>query len=169
MLEQLRAGEIDLGILALPVHEEGCSSRLLYEEPFVLAVPDAHRLATRRQVQVSDLGEETLLLLDDGHCLRDQALEVCARSLVHEKQDFRATSLETLRQMVAAGAGVTLLPALASRGAYGGARGLKLVPLVRPVPVRRIGAIWRNSTARGPAISAFCDLIIRHSGLGIDS
>jgi LysR family hydrogen peroxide-inducible transcriptional activator len=166
MLEQLRIGELDLGILALPVQEEACSTRLLYEEPFVLAVPEAHRLAGRRQVQVGDLGEETLLLLEDGHCLRDQALAVCARSHAHEKQDFRATSIETLRQMVAAGAGITLLPALASRGAYGAARGLRLVPLVRPVPVRRIGAIWRNSTARAPAIAAFCELVVRHSGLG---
>ena len=62
-----------------------------------------------------------MLLLEDGHCLRDQALAVCARSGVREKQDFRATSIETLRQMVAAGVGVTLLPTLASRGAYGAA------------------------------------------------
>jgi LysR family hydrogen peroxide-inducible transcriptional activator len=166
MLEQLRAGEIDLGILALPVELDGLESRALYEEPFLLAVPESHRLAARRQVQISELGEDTLLLLEDGHCLRDQALAVCARSRAHERADFRATSLETLRQMVAAGAGVTLLPALACRGAYGAAAGLRLLPLVKPVPTRQIGAIWRQSTARAPAISAFCELLIRHSGSG---
>jgi LysR family transcriptional regulator, hydrogen peroxide-inducible genes activator len=84
---------------------------------------------------------------------------------VREKQDFRATSLETLRQMVAAGAGVTLLPALASRGAYGAARGVAVRPFARPVPSRRIGAVWRKSSARAAAIDAVCEQIARHSGL----
>ena len=79
---------------------------------------------------------------------RDQALEVCSSVGVQEKQDFRATSLETLRQMVATGAGVTLLPELASRGAYGNARGVVLRPFVKPAPVRHIGAVWRKTTAR---------------------
>jgi LysR family transcriptional regulator, hydrogen peroxide-inducible genes activator len=168
MLEHLQAGAIDVGILALPVTGDGLATRTLYDEPFVLAVPDAHRLAGRRHAQVTDLGDEPLLLLEDGHCLRDQALAVCARTQLHEKQDFRATSLETLRQMVAAGAGITLLPALAARGAYAQARGLKLVPLVKPVPTRRIGAVWRTSTARQPAINALCEQLSRHSGIGAE-
>ena len=86
----------------------------------MLALPESQPAAARaRRCAPRTCSGETLLLLEDGHCLRDQALAVCARSGVHEKQDFRATSIETLRQMVAAGAGVTLLPALASRGAYG--------------------------------------------------
>jgi LysR family hydrogen peroxide-inducible transcriptional activator len=165
MLERLRNGEIDAGLLALPVHDQGLEIRDLYQEPFVLALPEAHRLAARNQVRTEDLDGETLLLLEDGHCLRDQALAVCARSSVHEKQDFRATSLETLRQMVAAGVGVTLLPALASRGAYGSARGMTTRPFAKPVPSRRIGAIWRKSSARAAAINAVCDQIVRHSGL----
>ncbi len=84
---------------------------------------------------------------------------------MQEKQDFRATSIETLRQMVAAGAGVTLLPALASRGAYGNARGVTVRPFGRPVPSRRIGAVWRKSSARIGAITAVCDQIARHCGL----
>jgi LysR family hydrogen peroxide-inducible transcriptional activator len=165
MLERLHNGEIDVGILALPVQDETLMTRELYAEPFVLALPDTHRLAGRAQVRIDDLNDETLLLLEDGHCLRDQALAVCARSGVHEKQDFRATSIETLRQMVAAGVGVTLLPALASRGAYGNARGLTTRPFARPVPSRRIGAIWRKSSARSAAIQAVCEQIARHSGL----
>ena len=166
MLERLRAGDIDLGILALPVASEGLELRPLYNEPFVLAVPENHPLASRRQVQISELGDDPLLLLEEGHCLRRQALSVCARSRAHEKLDFRATSLETLRQMVAAGAGVTLLPALACRGAYGASAGLRLLQLVKPTPSRRIGAIWRHRSARGAAISAFCDLLVKHNGLG---
>jgi LysR family hydrogen peroxide-inducible transcriptional activator len=165
MLERLHNGEVDVGILALPVHAEGLSTRALYEEPFVAALPAAHRLAARAHIRTEDLSGETLLLLEDGHCLRDQALAVCSRSGVHEKQDFRATSIETLRQMVATGAGVTLLPALAVHGAYGAARGMAVVPFARPVPSRRIGAVWRKSSARLTAIGAVCDQIARHSGL----
>jgi LysR family transcriptional regulator, hydrogen peroxide-inducible genes activator len=165
MLERLHNGDLDVGVLALPVHDERLATRALYDEPFVLALPESHRLASRTQVRTEDLDGETLLLLEDGHCLRDQALAVCARTNVHEKQDFRATSIETLRQMVAAGVGVTLLPLLASRGAYGSARGLTTRPFARPVPSRRIGAVWRKSSARIAAITAVCDLIARHSGL----
>ncbi len=102
MLEKLHSGEIDVGILALPVDLDGLDRRALYDEPFVVAMPATHPLAKAR-VRIDDLNGETLLLLEDGHCLRDQALDVCNRLGVHEKQDFRATSLETLRQMVAAG------------------------------------------------------------------
>ena len=123
------------------------------------------RSPRRREVRTADLDGATLLLLEDGHCLRDQALAVCHSTTAHEKQDFRATSIETLRQMVAAGVGVTLLPALATRGAYGSAGGLAIRPFVRPAPVRHIGAVWRASSARLPAIQAVADLIVRHAGL----
>jgi LysR family transcriptional regulator, hydrogen peroxide-inducible genes activator len=159
MLEKLHAGELDVGILALPVPLDGLESRELYQEPFVVALPEAHRLAKRSSIRVDDLGKETLLLLEDGHCLRDQALEVCARTGMQEKQDFRATSLETLRQMVAAGSGITLLPELASRGAYGAARGVAVRPFARPAPVRHVGAVWRKTTARKAAIDAFCEIV----------
>ncbi|HEY3785759.1 MAG TPA: LysR substrate-binding domain-containing protein [Steroidobacteraceae bacterium] len=163
MLEKLTAGELDVGILALPVEDEGLEVRELYTEPFTLAVPDRHRLAKRSSVRVEDLKGETLLLLEDGHCLRDQALEVCSRIGLHEKQDFRATSLETLRQMVATGAGVTLLPELAGRGAYGNARGVAIRPFARPAPVRHIGAIWRRTSARRVAIGAVCKVLVEHA------
>jgi len=165
MLEHLHKGDLDVGILALPVHDDTLATRKLYDEPFLLAVPERHALASRSQARVGDLESETLLLLEDGHCLRDQALAVCARTEVHEKQDFRATSIETLRQMVATGAGITLLPALAGRGAYGGARGLKLLPFVKPVPSRQVGAVWRKSSARMAAIEAVSDVIARNTVL----
>ncbi|HXO65984.1 MAG TPA: LysR substrate-binding domain-containing protein [Steroidobacteraceae bacterium] len=164
MLEKLHAGELDLGILALPVELGGLEARELYSEPFTVALPEGHALARRPSVRVGDLKGERLLLLEDGHCLRDQALEVCARAGVSDSQDFRATSLETLRQMVATGAGVTLLPELAARGGSGSARGVAIRPFVRPAPVRQVGAVWRRSTARRQSIEALCDLMAEHSG-----
>lgn len=163
MLEKLQLGEIDLGVLALPVDTEGLESRELYSEPFIVALPDHHRLTKRETVRIEDLQGESLLLLEDGHCLRDQALEVCSRIGPNEKQDFRATSLETLRQMVATGAGVTLLPELATRGAYGHAKGVAIRPFARPAPVRHVGAVWRKSSARLQAIQAVCKVISEHA------
>jgi len=159
MLEHLQAGDIDMGILALPVPADGLVDRTLFDEPFVVAVPEHHALGGRKSLKTSDLNGETLLLLEDGHCLRDQALDVCSHSQVQEKQDFRATSLETLRQMVASGGGITLLPQLASTGAYGHARGVAIVPFAKPAPVRHIGALWRKTSAKQEAIQAVCDVI----------
>jgi LysR family transcriptional regulator, hydrogen peroxide-inducible genes activator len=164
LLEHLQQGEIDVGILALPIHGEGLVTRELYQEPFVAAVPADHRLASKARLHVEDLQGETLLLLEDGHCLRDQALAVCSRSGAQEKQDFRATSIETLRQMVAMGVGITLLPELASVGSYQTTRGLTTVPFAKPVPTRTIGAVWRKSTARAAAIEALCEQIHRLGG-----
>lgn len=163
MLAKLASGELDLGILALPVPLDGLDARKLYDEAFVVALPKHHRLARRSTLKVDDLAEETLLLLEDGHCLRDQALEVCSRARLQEKTDFRATSLETLRQMVAAGSGITLLPELASRGAYASAQGVAIRPFTRPHPSRAIGAVWRRSTARPAAIDAVCRVIVERA------
>jgi LysR family hydrogen peroxide-inducible transcriptional activator len=159
MLEKLRAGELDMGVLALPVEMDGLDSRELYEEPFVVALPSDHPLTKKTQLRIEDLDGVTMLLLEDGHCLRDQALDACSRVDVNEKQDFRATSIETLRQMVAIGAGVTLLPELASRGGHASPKGLVLRPFVKPVPTRRIGAIWRRSNPRTAVIEAVSRLI----------
>ena len=163
MLERLRAGDIDMGVLALPVELDGLHAEPLYDEPFVVAMPAAHPLAERKQLRAEDLRGATLLLLEEGHCLRDQALEVCSRVPVREKQDFRGTSLETLRQMVAADAGITLLPELATRGAYAQSRGVVIRPFAKPVPARRIGAIWRKSSPRGAALAAVAEVIAEHA------
>jgi LysR family hydrogen peroxide-inducible transcriptional activator len=163
MLAKLRAGEIDLGILALPVELDGLEARELSDETFMVAVPAAHPLAKRPTIRIQDLHGETLLLLEDGHCLRDQALAVCSHASMQEKQDFRATSLETLRQMVATGAGVTLLPELATHGAYRHARGVVVRPFAPPAPLRKIGGVWRRTTARHAAIAAVCAQIALHA------
>jgi LysR family hydrogen peroxide-inducible transcriptional activator len=159
LLVKLRGGEIDVGVIALPVLLDGLESAELYEEPFTLAVPASHALADHDRIKVDDLRGETLLLLEDGHCLRDQALEVCSRIRVNEAHDYRATSLETLRQMVAAGHGITLLPELAAETPVGTARGLRIKPFARPAPSRTIGAVWRKSTTRTPAIEAIVEAV----------
>jgi len=153
-------GELDLALLALPTDTRGLESRSLFAEAFLVAMPNRHPLATRRRLKPADLAGEKLLLLEDGHCLRDQALEVC-RKAGTEEQDFGATSLETLRQMVAAGLGLTLLPRLATEGPFGAARSLAVRPFAPPAPSRVIGAAWRRSTTRGEAITAVCNIIER--------
>ena len=158
LLERLRSGEIDLGVLALPVTGDGLDTRELYEEPFVLALPGNHALARKASVKLDDLNGESVLLLEDGHCLRDQALEVCNRIDVKENEDYRATSLETLRQMVGAGLGITLLPELATTGPFGSGSGVAVRSFVR-APSRIVGAVWRKSTTRTEALEAVCEVI----------
>ena len=160
LVERTLDGELDLAILALPAETRGLATRSLFSEPFLLAMPERHRLAARKSVKTTDLEGEKLLLLEEGHCLRDQALEVCER-VGTEELAFRATSLETLRQMVAAGLGLTLLPELAADGPFAATRGLTVRPFAAPTPHRVIGAAWRRSTSRGEAIAQVCEIIAR--------
>jgi LysR family hydrogen peroxide-inducible transcriptional activator len=159
LLKRLHDGEIDLGIIALPAAQEGVESRALYEEAFTVALPNHHPLAAKSAIKIADLNGQTLLLLEDGHCLRDQALEVCSRVDVREAEDFRATSLETLRQMVVAGLGLTLLPELAVESPFGSQRGLTIRQFGKPAPTRTVGAVWRKSSTRAPAIAAICGVV----------
>jgi LysR family transcriptional regulator, hydrogen peroxide-inducible genes activator len=159
LLQALRAGDIDMGVLALPIHADGVETRKLFEEDFMVALPRGHRLADKATVKLDDLKGDSMLLLEDGHCLRDQALEICSRGDVDEDQDYRATSLETLRQMVAAGMGVTLLPKLSTSGPFGHEKSVLVKPFPKPAPHRTIGAVWRKSSTRNSAIKAVCDVI----------
>ncbi|HTE41970.1 MAG TPA: LysR substrate-binding domain-containing protein [Steroidobacteraceae bacterium] len=159
LLARLQSGDIDVGIIAVPAGADGTIERELYREDFMVALPPQHALAHKASVKISELSGEPLLLLEDGHCLRDQALEVCSRIDVNENQDYRATSLETLRQMVAAGWGATLLPKLATTGPFAADQGALIKPIAKPVPHRVVGAIWRKSSTRTVAIKAVCDVI----------
>jgi LysR family hydrogen peroxide-inducible transcriptional activator len=147
LVQQLREGRLDAALLALPVADDQLHAEFLFEEPFVQAAPQQHPLAGRTALDVDELSDETLLLLEDGHCLRDQALDVCRLSGANEKSGFRATSLETLRQMVAAGVGVTLLPALSVHEPVVQPANIRLVPFRAPAPSRRIALAWRKSSA----------------------
>ena len=148
LLERLEAHRIDAALLALPVEQEELTSLALFDEPFFFACPAGHPLAEVESVKMAELQEAQLLLLTDGHCLRQQALAVCGLAKApsaHAGTDFRATSLETIRQMVAAGLGCTLLPAMALGN--GQDRHLKIRPL-STVASRRVGLVWRKSYFR---------------------
>lgn len=147
LLRLLQQGELDAALLALPITEDGLEVETLFEEPFVLAVPDSHPLRSKKQVSLVDLNGNELLLLDEGHCLREHALEVCALAGANERVDFHATSMETLRQMVAADVGITLMPLLSVKPPIARTSNLHLLPFVQPVPSRTIALVWRKSSA----------------------
>jgi LysR family hydrogen peroxide-inducible transcriptional activator len=148
ILSRLRDGRLDAGILALPVHDDQLHVEPLFEESFVLALPQSHRLARRdKPLALHDLDHEHLLLLEEGHCLRDQALDVCRLAGANEHDGFRATSLETLRQMVAAGVGMTLLPMLAVQPPVPPSPDIHLLSFRGKPPSREIAMVWRRSSA----------------------
>jgi len=146
-LAQLRDGRLDVAVLALPVNDDQLHQELLFAEEFVLAVPTGHPLASSDEpVDASVLADEPVLLLEEGHCLRDQALDVCRLVGASERDGFRATSLETLRQMVAAGVAVTLLPELAVLPPVPDSFDVCLRRFAEPAPKREIAMLWRRSS-----------------------
>jgi LysR family transcriptional regulator, hydrogen peroxide-inducible genes activator len=147
LLRKLSDGELDCAILALPVADDKLHVEFLFEEDFILAVPKGDAFAKLKRVRLSDLSDANLLLLDDGHCLREQALEVCQMAGAGERSGFRATSLETLRHMVAANVGMTLLPALTVHPPSPQSSAVQLVPFADPAPHRRIAMVWRRTSA----------------------
>ncbi|RAI01709.1 DNA-binding transcriptional regulator OxyR [Acuticoccus sediminis] len=158
LVTRLHDGDIDVALLALPMDDDQLTCEFLFEEPFLFAVPSGHPLANRTRITMEDICEQELLLLEDGHCLRDQALDVCSLSGAVEQPAFRAASLETLRHMVGAGLGVTLLPQLATAGGKSASDMLRLVPFVDPAPSRRIALVWRKSSARTGLYRAMAEL-----------
>lgn len=162
LLEQLRSVRVDALLLALPVHREGLDVMELFREPFHLALPAGHPLALQKQVHERDLAKQPLLLLEEGHCLRDQALEICASR--ERRNEVAATSLESLRQMVAAGVGCTLLPALATLPGMGGiqSRLIEIRPFTAPSPSRTIGIVWRHRYPRENTVRRVAELILAH-------
>jgi LysR family hydrogen peroxide-inducible transcriptional activator len=163
--QQVRDGSLDAVLLARPVHDEQLHEQFLFEEPFVLAVPVGHPLAAVGEpIPTSVLAGEQLLLLEEGHCLRDQALSVCQLAGGGERRGFRATSLETLRQMVAAGVGMTLLPELATVPPVAASEDVVLVPFADPVPRREVALYWRRSSAFRDFLPDLADVIARSSG-----
>jgi LysR family transcriptional regulator, hydrogen peroxide-inducible genes activator len=159
LLGQLRTGSLDVLLLSLPIDSDGFEIVPLFREPFVLALPAEQPLTRKRQVREADLVHEHLLLLEDGHCLRDQALAVCGFPPQGEREVFRASSLETLRQMVASGVGCTLLPALAAATSSLSAPLIVFRPFAPPVPSRTIGLVWRRSFPRLATVQALAQLI----------
>ncbi len=167
LLRQLRGGELDLLLVALPVRHEGLETLPLFEEPFRVALPTGHPLAERRQIRECDLNDYEVLLLAEGHCLRDQALSICESPQVIE--EFAASSLETLRQMVAAGIGLTLLPELAIRLDHETTyrQMIEIRPFAPPVPSRTIGLVWRRQFPRQATIKELANMIQNHLPPGL--
>ncbi len=165
LIELLRQGEIDCAIMALPLPETGLVIQPLYDEPFVVVVPTSHPWARRRTISAEELKQQTMLLLGSGHCFRDQVLEVCPElsrfAAVSDgiQRTFEGSSLETIRHMVAAGIGLTVMPVTAVPINDKNNKLLKYIPFERPVPDRRVVLAWRKSFPRAAAVQALAQAI----------
>jgi LysR family hydrogen peroxide-inducible transcriptional activator len=160
LLADLASGRVDVAVLAVPTGAVGVSEVPLYDEDFVLVVPPGHRLGGATGLPLKALRGQDLLLLDDGHCLRDQALDLCrsARAMGSVSSAARASSLGTVVQLVAAGLGATLLPATALAAETRRAP-LAVGRFAAPAPGRRIGLVHRASSARAPAYQALAGVL----------
>lgn len=145
LLDLLRTGQLDAAFLALPIHDDYLTEAPLFEDEFLLAVPTDHVFARKNYVTQDAIARHRMLLLEEGHCMRDQALDVCQHAGMEEDTDFRATSLETLRQMVRAGTGITLIPKMSIRKDE---EDIVYIPFKDNVPKRTIGLVWRKTSAR---------------------
>jgi LysR family hydrogen peroxide-inducible transcriptional activator len=174
LLEMLRNGEIDCAILAEPFPDAGLATAPLYDEPFLAAVPANHPLAAQTQVSTEELKRETMLLLGSGHCFRDHVLEVCpefakfSSNVEGIRKSFEGSSLETIKHMVAAGMGVTLVPRLSvpkeafatkPRRRQDEEPFIKYLPFEGDPPLRRVVLVWRRSFTRYEAIAAMRNAI----------
>ncbi len=155
----LREGELDCVLIALPFALPGVKTRVLYEEPFSVVVPEGHRWEQRRAVKPAELAGENLLVLNNGHCFRDQVLEACPGQANTALPEGRAgSSLETIRNMVASGLGVSVVPSSALTARYA-TKLLKVVPFASPVPSRKVALAWRTSFDRPAAIDVVADAV----------
>lgn len=159
LLEKLLDGRLDAALLALPVSETALKSQTLFTEPFLAAIPAQHPFAKKSALTLQDLTQTDILLLEDGHCLRDQTLDLCRKVGAAEIEGFRGTSLETLRHMVAAGAGITFMPALAATVNKQAGNKIKILPFKAPQPSRQIGLVYRASTHRLEMLNALANAI----------
>jgi LysR family hydrogen peroxide-inducible transcriptional activator len=167
LAEMLKLGEVDVIVVALPFAEAGVATRPVYDEPFFVALPQGHPLEKKKHISAEELSRESLLLLGAGHCFRDQVIELCSTVQRGARGALARTleggSLETIRQMVASGVGLTVLP---STSVHAGEPNelVRIRPFARPVPDRRVVLAWRKSFPRPQAIEALhaaimeCDL-----------
>ena len=148
---QLKRGELDMIVISTPFEQPGATLEVLYREPFTVMLPKNHRLSRRKQVRADDLVEDTLLLLKSGNCFRDQVMDACpaCKGDIFSKDKIQKTlegsSIETIKQMVAAGSGVTVLPSTAIREQDGLGKLVEYRPFAKPVPERDIALAWRNT------------------------
>jgi len=158
---KLQQGKLDVILISLPFSEKGVVIRSLYDEPFVLLMRKEHPLSKKTAIKLNDLATEEVLLLGEGHCLRDQVLEACPHCFSKKndlQESIEGTSIETLRHMVASGMGVTILPSSATQ-IQNYASTLVTRPFSGKAPERRVALVWRVSFTRPKAISALIEAL----------
>lgn len=158
LIALLKQGDIDAALLALPVSDDYFRVQSLFEDKFVVALPEAHPLMQKEAIAESDLQPYPLLLLEEGHCFRDQALEICHARHIQEDKSFRATGLETLRQMVIAGMGITFMPQMAATTYL---PGICYRPFAGAAPRRQIALVWRKISARQDLMVKIADILAK--------
>ncbi len=162
LLHKLKTGLIDAALLAGPIHDESLIAEKLFDDEFKLAVATNHPLAEQTIINPDELTNQPLLLLDEGHCLRDQALQFCQLSGIDEEQNVRATSLETLRQMVIAGTGITFMPTIAIQN---NDDNIRYIPFEEPKPKRTIYLVSRQTNPRTELIKQLKNLCVNKNQL----
>jgi LysR family hydrogen peroxide-inducible transcriptional activator len=165
LLDELARGELDCVMLALPAEGDFETLRL-FDDPFLLAVPATDERIFRRRISIGEVDQRRLILLEEGHCLRDQALALCGTTRREMPASLGATSLATVMQMVANGYGVTLLPEIAI-GVEVRSDRVRLMRFVEPEPVRAVGLAWRRTSPRKSDFAALGDLVTRILGTDV--
>lgn len=154
----LKAGDVDVVILSLPYADAGIVTQALYDEPFRVVLPAKHAWQAKKSIAAGELCQETLLLLGAGNCFRDQVMQTCARAgkakSSHIQQALEGSSLETIRQMVASGVGITVLPSTAAEARSSSSPLIVTRPFTAPTPSRRVALAWRSSFPRPAAVEA---------------
>lgn len=165
LAKKLKSGEIDIAIMANPFNENGIATEVLYKEPFVVALPKGHELAKKKKLNPNDLLNDTMLLLKAGNCFRDQVVQLCPSCVnplgkeMEIQKSLESSSIETIRQMVAAGVGITILPALSIEDRSGLRSMLEFRPFNKPTPYREVIVAYRKSYPRMKAIDFLKDCI----------
>ena len=162
LLHKLKTGLIDAALLAGPIHDESLIAEKLFDDEFKLAVATHHPLAEQTIINPDELTNQPLLLLDEGHCLRDQALQFCQLSGIDEEQNVRATSLETLRQMVIADTGITFMPTIAIQN---NDDNIRYIPFEEPKPKLTIYLVSRQTNPRTELIKQLKNLCVNNNQL----
>lgn len=160
LLDALKAGELDVAILALPITEAGLVAQPVYDEEFRVLVPAAHPWARKKAIAATQLLDEPLLMLGRGNCFRDQVLDLCARAGSGGPQVMEGSSLETIRYMVGSGMGITVMPATAVEGMHGKGSLACARPFEAPSPTRRVGLVWRSSFPRHQVVDLLRQILI---------
>ena len=155
LIKGLLLREIDAAIISLPTDEHVFEAISLFHEPFYLAVAEEHAFAARDVIKDEQLKGKDLILLEEGHCFRNQALEICRTTTARENEVFQATSLETIRHVVASGAGITLMPDIARRANDG----LAYIPMENAHFKREIGVVWHKASPKQVLIHRLIELI----------